>query len=117
MPLIRPIFLPSLLLRFSCEKERPDWHFLDSIDGALFAPMLKCRSNGERACRGCIVVALLVIAMTASTTPVEGAEFDVIIRNGTIYDGSGGQPVRAAVGIIKDRITANGPLGNKQAIV
>src|SRR5438874_1701819 len=87
------------------------------MDGALFAPMLECRSNRERACRGCIVVALLVIAMTASTPPVEGAEFDVIIRNGTIYDGSGSPPIRADVGIIKDRIAAIGPLQKNQATV
>ncbi|HMC26654.1 MAG TPA: D-aminoacylase, partial [Verrucomicrobiae bacterium] len=53
--------------------------------------------------------------MTASTTPVEGAEFDVIIRNGTIYDGSGSPPIRADLGIIKARIAAIGPLQKNQA--
>src|SRR2546429_563417 len=79
--------------------------------------MLKCRSNRARACRGSTIVALLVVTMTLSTTPVEGAEFDVIIRNGTIYDGSGSPPIRADVGIIKDRIAAIGPLQKNQATV
>ena len=38
-------------------------------------------------------------------------ELDVILRNGTVYDGSGGPPRVADVGIQGDRITAIGDLG------
>ena len=39
-------------------------------------------------------------------------ELDVILRNGTVYDGSGGPPRVADVGIQGDRITAIGDLGS-----
>ena len=38
-------------------------------------------------------------------------EYDVVIRNGTIYDGSGGAPYAGDVGIEGDRIAAVGNLG------
>lgn len=37
-------------------------------------------------------------------------EFDVLIRNGLVYDGSGGPPARADVGVRGDRIEAVGDL-------
>ena len=40
-------------------------------------------------------------------------DYDLIIRNGTVFDGSGGAGVRADVGIIGDRIVTIGDL--KQA--
>ncbi len=39
-----------------------------------------------------------------------GTRYDVLIRNGLIYDGSGGAPYRGAVGIRGDRIEAVGRL-------
>src|SRR3990170_6941562 len=41
--------------------------------------------------------------------------FDVIIRGGTLYDGSGGLPFTADIGIRGDRIGALGPLGHARA--
>ena len=38
-------------------------------------------------------------------------QFDVIIRNGTVYDGTGAAGVKADVGILLDRIAAVGDLG------
>ena len=35
-------------------------------------------------------------------------DFDIIIKNGTIYDGTGADPIQADVGIKKDRIAAVG---------
>jgi N-acyl-D-amino-acid deacylase len=37
-------------------------------------------------------------------------QYDVIVRGGTVYDGSGGAPVRADIGIRKDRIENIGDL-------
>jgi N-acyl-D-amino-acid deacylase len=39
-----------------------------------------------------------------------GQQFDVIIRNGTVYDGTGREPVKADIGIRADRIAAVGDL-------
>jgi N-acyl-D-amino-acid deacylase len=44
-----------------------------------------------------------------------GKEFDVLIRGGTVYDGSGGPPRRADVGIAGDRIAAVGDLADATA--
>jgi N-acyl-D-amino-acid deacylase len=43
------------------------------------------------------------------------ASFDIIIRGGTVYDGTGRAPVRADVGIKGDRISAVGNLKSAQA--
>ena len=39
------------------------------------------------------------------------AHYDVVIRNGTIYDGSGGAPVTGDVAIRNDRIARIGNVG------
>ena len=44
-----------------------------------------------------------------------GPRYDVIIRGGTVYDGSGGQPVVADVGIVRDSIAAVGDLARARA--
>jgi N-acyl-D-amino-acid deacylase len=38
-------------------------------------------------------------------------EFDVVIRNGVIYDGSGSEPFQGAIGIVADTIAAVGDIG------
>ena len=43
-------------------------------------------------------------------------EFDVLIRGGTIYDGSGGTPYVADVGLRGDRIAAIGDLSGRDAV-
>lgn len=45
----------------------------------------------------------------------ENKSFDTIIRHGTIYDGSGGEPFMADVGIIADSIAEIGDLSKAQA--
>ncbi len=42
-------------------------------------------------------------------------DYDIIIKNGTIYDGTDADPIQADVGIKKDRIAAVGRLGLKSA--
>ena len=52
----------------------------------------------------------LVLALIISCA--EKKSFDVVIRGGTIYDGSGGDPVVADIGINSDTIAAIGDLSN-----
>ena len=52
--------------------------------------------------------AVILFAVAACGPP---QEYDVVIRNGTIYDGSGGAPYQGDVGIEGDRIAAVGNLG------
>ena len=59
----------------------------------------------------------LILALTV-TTYAQGSsqqQFDVIIRNGTVYDGSGRAPVKADIGIKGDRIAAIGNLSRMTA--
>ncbi len=44
-------------------------------------------------------------------------EYDVLIRNGRLYDGSGGAPVDASIAVVGDRIAAIGPLDGATASV
>ncbi len=48
--------------------------------------------------------------MNATTT-----SFDVVLRGGAVYDGGGGEPYVADVGISDDRIAAIGPLADTRA--
>jgi N-acyl-D-amino-acid deacylase len=45
----------------------------------------------------------------------KGSRFDVLIKGGTVYDGSGATPIKADVGIREDRIIAIGDLRGAQA--
>ena len=49
------------------------------------------------------------------SAPVSQPQFDVIIRNGMVYDGSGRPPVKADVAIRGDRIAAVGNLNSASA--
>jgi N-acyl-D-amino-acid deacylase len=46
---------------------------------------------------------------------LQAQQYDVIVRGGTVYDGSGAAPVRADVGIRKDRIEQIGDLKSAKA--
>jgi N-acyl-D-amino-acid deacylase len=60
--------------------------------------------------------ALVVLAVTASAAgAAQAPSFDILIRGGTVYDGEGGAPRKADVGIVGDKITAVGPLGRAKA--
>ncbi len=52
---------------------------------------------------------LLLALMTACTT---APQYDVVIRHGTVYDGTGAAAVVEDVGINSDRIVARGDLGS-----
>src|SRR5947207_3777189 len=61
--------------------------------------------------RKLFALALIILLPTLSLAQTRRAPaFEVIIRGGTVYDGSGGPPRRADVGIRGDRIAAIGNL-------
>src|SRR5687767_13635298 len=55
---------------------------------------------------------LLTVAVTSAQTP---QQFDILIRNGRVLDGTGNPWYRADIGITGDRIRAMGRLGNTTA--
>jgi N-acyl-D-amino-acid deacylase len=55
---------------------------------------------------------VVVTLLTACTNPVQ---YDLIIRNGTIYDGSGNKPFTADIGINADTIAAIGNFDQAEA--
>ena len=61
-------------------------------------------------------LAVLVVAGCATSPPPPGAgDYDLVIRGGTVYDGSGGHPFQADVGIRGDRIATIGDLAKARA--
>ena len=60
---------------------------------------------------------LLILGLTACSAQTPPASFDVIIRGGTVYDGSGTPGVRADVGIRQDTIAYIGDLSRAEAPV
>lgn len=68
------------------------------------------RNNRSGLLATALALAALAACQSESPAPVV-ADYDVIIRNGTIYDGSGDDPYRGDVAIKGDRIAAVGDLG------
>jgi N-acyl-D-amino-acid deacylase len=65
---------------------------------------------GLRRLKGlALVAAAALLAACAATTASPPAGYDVVIRGGTIYDGSGGAPYAGDVAIEGDRIAYIGP--------
>jgi N-acyl-D-amino-acid deacylase len=64
---------------------------------------------------GLLAIALLVVFSVARPAQRRLPQFDVLIRNGRIVDGSGGPWFRGDVGIVGDRITALGTIGDATA--
>jgi dihydroorotase/N-acyl-D-amino-acid deacylase len=64
---------------------------------------------------GIVVIALLVVFSVARPAQRRVPQFDVLIRNGRIVDGSGAPWFRGDVGIVGDRITALGTIGDATA--
>ena len=62
------------------------------------------------------VIATLVVSTSCRTTaPGTAPGYDVIIRGGNVYDGSGAAPVRADVGLRGDQIVTIGDLSQAKA--
>jgi N-acyl-D-amino-acid deacylase len=75
------------------------------------------RINYRPALASIILLALGVIAL-AQSQPRPGSQplsFDIIIKGGTVYDGTGRPPRRADVGILNNRIAAIGNLSRATA--
>ena len=64
--------------------------------------------KGTKMHRLTVAAVLLLAAVVACGAP---QEYDVVIRNGTIYDGSGGAPYQGDLAIHGDTIAAVGDLG------
>ena len=62
-------------------------------------------------------LSLAAAGCTPAATPGSAGRFDVLLRGGSVYDGTGAAPVRADVGIRGDRITAIGDLSGATARV
>src|SRR5690349_21700006 len=61
---------------------------------------------------------IALLALLAPVTPLAAQapqQFDIIIRNGRVLDGTGNPWYRADIGITGDRIRAMGSLGNAAA--
>jgi len=52
----------------------------------------------------------LLLFPGALLAPQKGSRFDVLIKGGTVYDGSGATPIKADIVIRGDRIIAIGNL-------
>jgi N-acyl-D-amino-acid deacylase len=70
-------------------------------------------SGRIRAALALLAVAIAALACTG--VPVAESAFDIVIRGGTLYDGTGGRPREADIGIRGDRIAAIGKLGDAPA--
>jgi N-acyl-D-amino-acid deacylase len=58
---------------------------------------------------------MALLAVGARSEPNSVMRFDIILRNGTVFDGSGREGVHEDVGIVGDRIMAVGNLSGRQA--
>src|ERR1041385_5438883 len=52
----------------------------------------------------------LIVIFSLATYSGLSAEFDLLIRNGLLYDGSGKSPVKGDLGVVNGRISAIGTL-------
>ena len=68
---------------------------------------------------GPALAALLLPALLAMPSGAAEPRYDILIRGGTVYDGSGVAPVEADVGIAGDRIVALGklPAGEARVVI
>src|SRR5215471_2125942 len=71
----------------------------------------KCMLNKRVLFAGSLIFLLAVIGV--GQNPRDG--YDIIIRNGEVYDGAGGAPRRADVGIKGDQIAAVGDMSKAKA--
>jgi N-acyl-D-amino-acid deacylase len=65
--------------------------------------------------RATAALALVLIASCSTATRRDAPDYDLIIRNGTVYDGSGAPPRAADVAVRGDRIAAIGTLEGASA--
>src|SRR5258706_16451080 len=61
-----------------------------------------------------LLLAVLLFTCTLTAQP-QPSTYDVLIKNGTVYDGTGSTPINADIAIKGDRIVAIGGLKNASA--
>ncbi|MEO6689586.1 MAG: amidohydrolase family protein [Dokdonella sp.] len=64
---------------------------------------------------GGVLLAALLAACATSTPSLRSGRYDLIVRHGLVYDGTGGAPQQADVGIRGDRIATIGDLSSVRA--
>lgn len=64
-----------------------------------------------------IILAAFTWTAPASAQMLSAKGLDVIIRGGTVYDGSGRKPVKADVGIVGDKVVSIGDLSRQKALI
>ena len=77
--------------------------------------MMRCYGFFASVAALVILAALTVSAALIAQTPPRAESFDVLIKGGMVYDGTGQPPRRADVGIRGDRIAAIGHLDSASA--
>jgi N-acyl-D-amino-acid deacylase len=77
--------------------------------------MIKRLQPFTKALATVLLVTLPLALIADSRGQTRAGNFDVIIRGGLVYDGSGSAPIRADLGINGDRITAIGNLKSANA--
>jgi len=72
-------------------------------------------SARARAARAWAALSAALWVVIATSCSFGGPEFDLIIRGGTVYDGLGGRPFVADIGVTQQKIVAIGDLGGDSA--
>jgi N-acyl-D-amino-acid deacylase len=68
-----------------------------------------------RVCEYISFLLTLVLPLAVAAQGSRGGDFDVLVKNGTVYDGTGRAPRQVDIGIKEDRIVAVGNLKNTRA--
>jgi N-acyl-D-amino-acid deacylase len=62
-----------------------------------------------------VTLMVLIVSLTIGCSPSEPFDYDLVIRGGTVFDGSGAPGVIADIGIRGDRIVAVGDVNGNAA--
>jgi N-acyl-D-aspartate/D-glutamate deacylase len=73
------------------------------------------RTNFQKALTGLLMLVLSLVTLAQGQRETSSQSFDIIIKGGTVYDGTGGPPLKADVGIKEDRVAAIGNLSRAMA--
>lgn len=71
--------------------------------------------GGSHIIRRVIRLFSLLLSLAVASACSQAESYDVLIRNGQVFDGTGAPPVSASVGIRGDRVVAIGDLGTASA--
>lgn len=73
------------------------------------------RTNFQKALTALLMLVLSFVTLAQGQHETSSQSFDIIIKGGTVYDGTGGPPLKADVGIKGDRVAAIGNLSRAMA--